>query len=47
MRRERLSARRLWTGLGRHDPRALGQTLQGREAEHTDVGVPTRRQKQG
>jgi hypothetical protein len=47
LRLERLSTRRLGVGLGRHDPRALGQALQGREAEHASVDMPTRRQNQG
>jgi hypothetical protein len=44
---QQLSARRLGTGLRRHDPRALGQALHGREAEHAGVGIPVRKQKQG
>jgi hypothetical protein len=43
LHRERLGAWRLETGLGGHDPRAQGQALQGREAEHVGVGMPTRR----
>jgi hypothetical protein len=34
-------------GLDGHDPGALGQALQGREAEHAGISMPTRRQNQG
>jgi hypothetical protein len=44
LRWKRLGAQGLGTRLGRHDPRTLGQAFQGREAEHADVGIPTRRQ---
>jgi hypothetical protein len=47
LHRERLGARGLRTRLGRHAPRAMGQALQRRKAEHAGVGIPTRRRNRG